>query len=95
MPTQRVLVIEDDAKPAELVRMSLERDGFDILLAKNWALAVQEWLDDAGDRLSRGTDRAQLVKFVLTVMEGGVMNALQAVAHAERPTKSKRKPPHQ
>ena len=35
MPTQRVLVIEDDAKTAELVRMYLERDGFDVLLAEN------------------------------------------------------------
>ena len=45
---------------------------------ENWALAVQRWLDDAGDRLPRATDRAQLSRFVLTVMEGGVMQARAA-----------------
>ena len=99
------LEVSDDNLPARaLIHQNFE----------NWALAVQKWLDDAGDRLPRRTDRAQLAKFVLTVMEGGVMqaraagdlrpfddgvaqlrgylNALQAVARAERPTTSKRKP---
>jgi TetR/AcrR family transcriptional regulator, transcriptional repressor for nem operon len=41
----------------------------------NWAAAVRECLEDAGDRLPPDLDRAALAEFVLTVMEGGVMQA--------------------
>ena len=40
-----------------------------------WTGAVRECLDEAGDRLPEGTDRAALAEFVLTVMEGAVMQA--------------------
>lgn len=41
----------------------------------NWALAVERCLDDAGDRLPADVDREALSQFVLTTMEGGVMQA--------------------
>jgi AcrR family transcriptional regulator len=48
------------------------------LLAANfnaWTAAIQRCLDDAGRRLPRALDRAALAQFVLTAMEGGVMQA--------------------
>lgn len=44
----------------------------------NWAAGVQRWLDDAGERLPSDTDRAALAKFVLTVMEGAIMQSRAA-----------------
>lgn len=43
-----------------------------------WAGAVEAWLDEAGDRLPRDCDRSALARFVLTVMEGGLMQARAA-----------------
>lgn len=40
-----------------------------------WTDTVRRWLDDARDRLPLGTDTAELAQFVLTVMEGAVMQA--------------------
>jgi AcrR family transcriptional regulator len=40
-----------------------------------WGSTVRRWLDGAKDRLPRGTDRDALARFVLTVMEGAVMQA--------------------
>ena len=40
-----------------------------------WTGAVRDCLDQAGDRLDPAVDRAALAEFVLTVMEGGVMQA--------------------
>lgn len=45
---------------------------------ENWAKGVERWLDSSGDRLADGVDRARLARFVLTVMEGGVMQARAA-----------------
>ena len=48
------------------------------LLAANftgWWRAVERCLRDAGDALPRDLDREQLAQFVLTVMEGGVMQS--------------------
>ncbi|MFN0131952.1 MAG: TetR/AcrR family transcriptional regulator [Phycisphaerales bacterium] len=45
---------------------------------ENWANAVRKWLDDAGDRLPATVDRGQLARFVLTVMEGGIMQGRAA-----------------
>lgn len=45
---------------------------------ENWADAVRRWLDDAGDRLPAAVDRGQLARFVLTVMEGGIMQGRAA-----------------
>ena len=47
-------------------------------LAQNfaaWTAAVRANLDAAADRLPAGADRQALAEFVLTVMEGGVMQA--------------------
>jgi len=41
----------------------------------NWARAVERCLEDAGDRLPADIDREALSRFVLTTMEGGVMQA--------------------
>lgn len=48
------------------------------LLAANfdgWVAAIRRCLDAAADRLPAGTDTEALGQFVLTVMEGGVMQA--------------------
>jgi len=48
------------------------------LLAANfdgWVAAVERCLDDARDRLPADIDRHELAVFVLTTMEGGVMQA--------------------
>ncbi len=48
------------------------------LLAANfnaWTAAIQGLLDAAGERLPAGTDRKGLAEFILTTMEGGVMQA--------------------
>ena len=48
------------------------------LLAANfsgWVEAIERCLDEAGERLPAGTDRHALAEFVLTVMEGAVMQA--------------------
>ena len=48
------------------------------LLAANfdgWTKAVKACLDEAGARLPNGTDTGALSQFILTVMEGGVMQA--------------------
>lgn len=44
----------------------------------NWAVAIQGWLNDAADRLPPDTDRRALSRMVLTVMEGGIMQARAA-----------------
>jgi TetR/AcrR family transcriptional repressor of nem operon len=40
-----------------------------------WVERVRIWLDEAGDRLPANLDRAALARLVLTVMEGGIMQA--------------------
>lgn len=45
---------------------------------ENWAGRVEGWLNDAGDALPGELDRAKLARFVLTVMEGGLMQARAA-----------------
>lgn len=45
---------------------------------RNWAAVVRSWLDQAGDRFPPGTDREQVALFVLTVMEGAMMQARAA-----------------
>lgn len=41
----------------------------------NWCAAIRRCLDSAADRLPAGLDREALARFVLTVMEGGIMQA--------------------
>ena len=45
---------------------------------ENWATRVKGWLVEAGDRLPDDLDRGRLAHFVLTVMEGGLMQARAA-----------------
>lgn len=59
------------------------------LLAVNftgWVGAIERCLDVAGDRLPADLDRQALAEFVLTTMEGGVMQARthRDVAHFDR-----------
>ena len=59
------------------------------LLAQNftaWTGAIEACLADAGERLPRSLDRKALAEFVLTTMEGGVMQARthRDVAHFDR-----------
>jgi AcrR family transcriptional regulator len=49
---------------------------------EGWIAGVRRWLDDAGDRLPADLDRDRLARFVLTVMEGGVMQARAACSPA-------------
>jgi TetR/AcrR family transcriptional regulator, transcriptional repressor for nem operon len=42
---------------------------------EGWSSAVRKCLEDAGNRLPKGMDLRMLSRFVLTVMEGGVMQA--------------------
>lgn len=41
----------------------------------NWCKAIEKCLDEAVDRLPADLDRERLSRFVLTVMEGGIMQA--------------------
>lgn len=41
----------------------------------NWVAAIEDCLEAAGDRLPADLDRGALAQFVLTTMEGGVMQA--------------------
>ena len=43
-----------------------------------WSAFVERWLTEAGERLPRLLDRKQLASTVLTVMEGGMMQARSA-----------------
>jgi AcrR family transcriptional regulator len=60
---------------------------------ENWVDVVEGWLVAAGPRLPADVDRRQLARFVLTVMEGGIMQARalgapgpfeESVAHMRR-----------
>ena len=56
---------EPDPRVRELLAQNFE----------NWTAAIERCLDAAGKRLPRGTDKRALAQFVLTAMEGGVMQA--------------------
>jgi TetR/AcrR family transcriptional repressor of nem operon len=61
-------VADDNAPARRLIHKNFE----------NWILAVQAWLDEAGGRLPSWANRAQLARFVLTVLEGGIMQSRAA-----------------
>ena len=42
---------------------------------EQWAAGIRVWLEEAGDRLPAECDRAALSRFILTVMEGGLMQS--------------------
>jgi hypothetical protein len=41
----------------------------------HWAAGIEKWLREAGDRLVTDIDPAALSRFVLTIMEGALMQA--------------------
>ncbi|MGQ0533043.1 MAG: TetR/AcrR family transcriptional regulator [Caulobacteraceae bacterium] len=73
---------EPDPKVRDLLAQNFE----------NWTRAVEKCLDCAGKRLPRGTDKKALAQFVLTAMEGGVMQARthREVAYFDRAVKQLR-----
>ena len=56
---------EPDPQVRELLAQNFE----------NWTAAIERCLEAAGKRLPRNTDKRALAQFVLTAMEGGVMQA--------------------
>ncbi|MEQ1931882.1 MAG: TetR/AcrR family transcriptional regulator [Parvularculaceae bacterium] len=67
---------EPDPRVRELLAANFE----------NWCRAIEGCLDAAAGRLPRGTDKRALAQFVLTAMEGGVMQArtFRDVAYFDR-----------
>lgn len=61
-------VADDRPRARELIHQNFQ----------NWMATVEGWLAEAGDRLPPRTDRRELAVMVLTVMEGGLMQARAA-----------------
>jgi TetR/AcrR family transcriptional regulator, transcriptional repressor for nem operon len=61
-------VSDGNAKARALIHRNFE----------NWIDRVEGWLQAAGDRLPADVDRRRLARFVLTVMEGGLMQSRAA-----------------
>jgi len=45
---------------------------------QGWTAGIERWLDEAGERIPAECDRGSLARFVLTVMEGGLIQARAA-----------------
>jgi AcrR family transcriptional regulator len=79
----RTLIVETDCTygcPIGSLALELHEPDPQVrdLIAVNfegWTRAIEKCLADAAHRLPRNTDRAALAQFVLTTMEGGVMQA--------------------
>lgn len=79
----RTLILETDCTygcPIGSIALELHEpdENVRLLLAANftgWIEAIARCLAEAGERLPPGTDRQALAEFVLTVMEGAVMQA--------------------
>ena len=61
-------ISEPDPKIRELLEVNFA----------NWAYAVEKCLIEAGDRLPAATDKRALAEFILTIMEGAIMQARTA-----------------
>lgn len=61
-------VADDNAQARALIVTNFE----------NWAMTVRGWLEASREQLPRRTDFTALSRFVLTVMEGGMMQARAA-----------------
>ncbi|MFN0012765.1 MAG: TetR/AcrR family transcriptional regulator [Phycisphaerales bacterium] len=61
-------VADDNAQARALIHANFE----------NWATLVKVWLDAAGESLPASCDRMKLARFILTIMEGGLMQARAA-----------------
>ncbi|MDR2615135.1 MAG: response regulator transcription factor [Oscillospiraceae bacterium] len=74
MPTKKALVIEDDQNIAELLRLYLEKDGFEVTIAVNGALGVSEF--------ERTSPDIVLLDLMLPVLDGwGVFHEIRAAAN--------------
>ena len=81
MERYRGLILETDCTygcPIGSIALELHEpdETVRLLLADNftgWVAAIETCLAEAGDRLPSDTDRRALAEFVLTVMEGAVM----------------------
>lgn len=79
----RTLIVETDCTygcPIGSLALELHEPDPQVreLIAVNfqgWTRAIETCLADGADRLPKNTDRAALAQFVLTTMEGGVMQA--------------------
>jgi len=72
--SKKVLVIEDDANIAELLRLYLEKDGFTVAIAENGALGVSEF--------ERFKPDLVLLDIMLPVLDGwGVCKEIRAVSN--------------
>jgi TetR/AcrR family transcriptional repressor of nem operon len=61
-------VSDDDAAARDLIHKNFH----------GWSNHVRGWLDAAGARLPPNLDRGRLARFILTVMEGGLMQSRAA-----------------
>jgi TetR/AcrR family transcriptional repressor of nem operon len=81
--TYRTMMVESDCTygcPIGSLALELHEPDPQVraLLAENfenWTLAIERCLDKAGPRLPSNTGKRALAQFVLTAMEGGVMQA--------------------
>jgi AcrR family transcriptional regulator len=81
--TYRTMIVESDCVygcPIGSLALELHEPDPQVreLLAQNfanWTGAIERCLDAAGRRLPKATDKQALAQFVLTAMEGGVMQA--------------------
>ncbi|MBC7769771.1 MAG: TetR/AcrR family transcriptional regulator [Phycisphaerales bacterium] len=79
----RAMIVESDCAygcPIGSLALELHEPDLQVreLLAHNftkWTAAIELCIEAAGKRLPRGVDKVALAQFVLTAMEGGVMQA--------------------
>jgi DNA-binding response OmpR family regulator len=75
MQEKKALVIEDDRNIAELLRLYLEKDGFEVTIATNGALGVSEF--------ERTSPDVVLLDLMLPVLDGwGVCREIRAISSA-------------
>ncbi|MDR0445891.1 MAG: response regulator transcription factor [Oscillospiraceae bacterium] len=73
MPEKKALIIEDDANIAELLRLYLEKDGFEVTVAADGALGVTEF--------ERVRPDIVLLDIMLPVLDGwGVCREIRAIS---------------
>ena len=71
---KKVLIIEDDSNIAELLRLYLEKDGFDVTLAENGAVGLAEF--------ERMTPDLVLLDIMMPVLDGwGVCREMRLVSN--------------
>jgi len=82
---RRALLVTDCTRGCPVGNLALEvgnrTPGVQSLIDQyfaGWTERVRSWLEEAGPRLPTGSDRAALSRLVLSVMEGGVMQARAA-----------------